>query len=269
MTTSIIPNLEKSHTAKEPNQESRSSYCTLHWRRGQLLVLLPGLQQQPLMPLLEQKQSLTECLKKTQATRVRVDPKLGTAKLLLWADACEAASKPMFLRIPSANKNQKIGVPLFYYLKRLTEWLAAIVLFFLLSPLMLTLAFLLRLTSDKPIFVHQWHVGERGKVFRVLKFRTSNVVNDTFTTGPSEVSSEENIIDSGHWIRKYGLHNLPSLWNVIRGEMSLTGSRCWSLEESLTLSSEAQRQLNKLPGVMGSWQVETEPSLLHLDSQTL
>ena len=269
MTTSIIPNLEKNHTAKEQNQESRSSYCTLHWRRGLLLVTLPGLQQQPLMPSLEEKQSLTECLKKSQATRVRVDPKLGTAKLLLWADACEAASKPMFLRIPSANKNQKIGIPLFYYLKRLTEWLAAIFLFFLLSPLMLTLAFLLRLTSDESIFEKQWHVGERGKVFQVLKFRASNVTKSTSFSGSSEVSSEENIIDSGHWIRKYGLHNLPCLWNVIRGEMSLTGSRCWSLEESLTLSLEAQPQLNKLPGVMASWQVETESSLLHLDSQTL
>jgi lipopolysaccharide/colanic/teichoic acid biosynthesis glycosyltransferase len=269
MTTSIIPNLEKNHTAKELNQEPRSSYCTLQWRRGQLLVMSPGLQQQPLMPSLEKKQSLIECLKKSQADLVRVDPKLGTAKLLLWADACEAASKPMFLRIPSAKKNQKIGFPLFSYLKRLTEWLAAILLFFLLSPLMLTLAFLLRLTSDEPIFEKQWHVGERGKVFRVLKFRTTTVANNTFNSDLIEVSSEENIIGSRHWIHKYGLHNLPSLWNVFRGEMSLMGSRCWSLEESLTLSLEAQRQLNKLPGVVGSWQVEAESSLLHLDSQTL
>jgi lipopolysaccharide/colanic/teichoic acid biosynthesis glycosyltransferase len=70
-------------------------------------------------------------------------------------------------------------------------------------------------------------------------------------------------------MRKYNLDNLPQLFNVVKGEMSLIGPRCWTLEEAVRLSSEKQRKLNKLPGITGSWEVETNSNKLHLDSQTL
>jgi lipopolysaccharide/colanic/teichoic acid biosynthesis glycosyltransferase len=68
---------------------------------------------------------------------------------------------------------------------------------------------------------------------------------------------------------KYELQNLPQLFNVVRGDMSLIGSRCWTLEDAVRLSSEEQKQLNQLSGMTGGWEVSPETNLLNLDGQTL
>lgn len=283
MTTSIKPTLQNSYTVKQQQQDNPSQYCTLQWRRDQLLVMPSIVVKQPYMPPLDKKGLLVECLKRSPINLVRIDPKLGEARLRFWADACLAANKPIFLRIPSSDKPKSVGSVL-SWLKRLTEWLTALVFLLAVSPIILGLVLLMRASSPEPgsLFSCQWHIGERGKLFKVFKFRTTTLTQKVSgdkarSTMPSigyqsvlcDGEDEQNLTTLGFWMRKYGLDNLPQLLNVLRGEMTLTGPRCRTLEDAVRLSPEAQRNLNRLPGIMGLWEVETESNLLHLDSPTL
>ncbi|KAB8314572.1 sugar transferase [Tolypothrix campylonemoides VB511288] len=285
MTTSLKATLQNSYTVKQQPQDNPSQYCTLQWRRDQLLVMPSIVVKQPYMPPLDKKGLLVECLKRSPVNLVRIDPKLGEARLRFWADACLAANKPIFLRIPSSDKQPKPVGSVLSWLKRLTEWITALVFLLAVSPIMLGLVLLMRASSPEPgsLFSCQWHIGERGKLFKVFKFRTTTLTQKAsgdaarstmpsaigYESGLCDGEDEQNLTTLGFWMRKYGLDNLPQLLNVLRGEMTLTGPRCWTLEDAVRLSPEAQRSLNRLPGIMGSWEVEAESNLLHLDTPTL
>jgi lipopolysaccharide/colanic/teichoic acid biosynthesis glycosyltransferase len=257
MTISTIPPFND-YTVTKQNQ-NRSSYCTLQWRRSQLLVKAPGQVLQPYLSSLDKEQSLVKCLEHSQVSLVRIDPKLGEHWVKVWATSCEQASKPIFLRIPPAERLSKQGSA-WRFLQRLFDWIVALVFLLTVSPVMLILVLLMRVYSPGTFFEREWRVGKRGKLFRAIKFRTT--YNDFSQTG-----QKQKVTRLGHWMRKYNIHNLPQLFNVLQGEMSLVGHRCWTLEEAVRLSSEKQRELNKLPGITGYWQVETESNQLHLDSQ--
>ncbi|MEH1966692.1 heterocyst development glycosyltransferase HepC [Nostoc sp.] len=239
MTTSIIPTLENLYDVTQEHQDNRG-YCTLQWRRGKLLVKAPGRVKQPYLPALDSKRSLVECLQHSTVSLVSIDPKLGEALLRFWADACEEAQKPIFLSIPAGKK---LPNEPFRQLQRVIDWIAAFVLLLLVSPVMLGLIVLMQVYSPGSLFCYEWRVGERGKLFQVMSFCTHNIT------------------PLGRWMGKYNLHNLPQLFNVLQGDMSLTGSHCWTLEDAV--------QLNKLPEITASWEVEAQSHLLHLDSQTL
>lgn len=262
MTTSIIPPLENYYTVTEPNQDNSSSYCTLQWRRGQLLVKPPGQVKQPYLPSLNKEQSLAKCLKHSPVSLVRVDPSLGEYWLKFWATACEQASKPIFLRIPSGDQLAKQGNNN-NLLQRLIDWLIALVFVLTLSPVMLGLILLMRFYSKGALFEREWRVGKRGRLFRVLKFRTTvvnkKILSEARVNGYGLSAEDEHTVTPlGRWMRKYNIDNLPQLFNVLQGEMSLVGPRCWTLEDALRLSIQGQRQLNALPGIMSWSQVEAK-----------
>ena len=274
MTTSIIPTLQTYYTLEQQHQDNLSAYCTLQWRRGQLLVRTPGQVKQPYLPFLEQEQLLVECLKNSPVTLVRIDPHIGEAKLKLWVDACSQASKPIFLRIPSADKLKENL--LLSRLKHIIDWIIALVFLLALSPVMLVLVVLMRVYSPGSLFQFDWHVGARGKLFRVFKFRTT-VVDEK--RHKSEVTKYHNNLLNGEndyktttlgsWMRKSGLDSLPQLFNVIRGEMSLVGPSCSTLADAVHLTLEEQRQLNSQPGVTCLCQIKSQSNILDLDSQIL
>ncbi len=233
------------------------SDCTLQWRRGQLLVKQSYERKQPYLPSLHRQESLVACLKHSPVRLVRINPKLGEAKLRFWANACVLAGKPIFMSIPSERMLPNFLTPRLKWLKFLIEWLAAIIFLLAASPIMLGLIVLMRVYSPGTIFHREWHVGERGKLFRIVKFRTTDVRINT-SLGKGE--GEENITSIGYWMRKYGLDNLPQLLNVLRGEMHLTGRRSWKLADAMGLNMEGQRGLNEVPGLTSLWQVDTEVS---------
>lgn len=256
MKTDLLPTVKNSSSVSDSG--SSESYCTLQWRRNQLLVKPIGSVKQPYMPLLDTYESLTECLQHSSVNLVRIDPKLGEEKVKLWADAAARASKPIYLRIDTDGKQSKPNGYFLSSIKRFCERAIATVALLIVSPLMLLLAALTKIYAQAPLFERSWHVGERGRLFKLIKFRTTSVFQ-----------KDEETTQLGNWMRKYGLNNLPQLLNVIRGEMGLFGSRCWTLEDAVKLTPASVRQLNNLPGIMGSWEVKTEePNLLHLDSQT-
>jgi hypothetical protein len=234
MTISIIPNLQNHYTpSAEPEQDYPSPYCTLLWRRGQLLVKSPGKIKQPYLPSLYNEELLVECLKHSPVRLVSIDPHLGEAWLKFWAQACEQANKPIFLRLPSGNQRLKQGKPL----PRVIDWILTLVLLLLISPVMLGLVLLMQVYSPGSIFSYEWQVGEQGKLFRAFQFRT--------TEG-------HNITPLGRWMSKYNLHNLPQLLNVLQGDRSL-GRHCWTLADVVGLTSENSLSV---PEIIDSWQVE-------------
>lgn len=267
MKTSIIPALNNN---SNDNLANSSTYCTLQWRRNQLLVKSSGIVKQPYMPLLDTYESLRECLEHSSVKLVRVDPKLGEEKVRLWADAAISAAKPIYLRISTDRKQPKPNSYSLWFLKRVTEWMIASALLLIVSPLMLLLALLMKIDAKAPLFERSWYVGERGRLFQSIKYRTVSVNQKIDSTAlDNQQTAKKQMTMLGRWMAKYGLNNLPQLLNVLRGEMGLFGSRCWTLEDAVKLTPEAQKQLNNLPGIMSSWEVEPEESnILHLDSQT-
>lgn len=94
----------------------------------------------------------------------------------------------------------------------------------LLSPLYIIIAVLVKCTSSGPVFYHQERIGLHGKPFSILKFRTMINHAEHGTPQLSE-DNDPRITALGHWLRKYRLDELPQLWNVLKGDMSLVGPR--------------------------------------------
>lgn len=269
MTTSITPTLAYYAFPQQP--EDRSPQCTLTWRRGQLLVKPAADKVKQLhLPSLESEEWLVECLKHSLVGLVRIDPKVGEAKLRLWADACKQANKPIFLQIPSGSKLLKQDSWLSKCLKRVIDWSVALLLLIGVSPIILGLVLLVGVYSPGPLFSGEWHVGERGQLFRVLKFRTSAATTENpvinYYTEKNDLTKERPTTPLGHWMRKYGLDNLPQLFNVLRGEMTLIGSRPCNLSDAVRLSPEGQSRLNPIPGMIGSLAAEVKTNQLDLDT---
>ncbi|AFY46349.1 glycosyl transferase possibly involved in lipopolysaccharide synthesis [Nostoc sp. PCC 7524] len=242
MTSTIVPSLENNRPATPQQPEHHSSPYTLQWRRGQLLVKASTKLPQPYLPSLDSQQLLVECLKHSPVNLVCIDAKLGKTLLQFWAEGCEQAQKPIFLRIPSGSQFFKRASQGAVWLQFIDRVIAGVLLL-LLSPIMAVLVILMQVYSPKSLFTREWRVGERGKLFRAIKFCTTHQQNST---------------PLGRWLRKSGLEHLPQLWNVLRGEMSLIGTRCWTLEEAISLSLERQYQLQPLSRGSGEWGIGSE-----------
>ncbi len=128
-----------------------------------------------------------------------------------------------FKGIPIININEPNAKPLGLLLKRIFDFLSCSLGLLLISPLMITLALLVKLTSRGPIFYGQVRMGVDGKEFKMWKFR-SMVVGDKNTEGWT-VKDDPRVTPIGKFIRKTSLDELPQLWNVIVGDMSLVGPR--------------------------------------------
>lgn len=251
-----------------------SPECVLKWRRKQLIVLLKSSQPSPSLPPLQSEEWLVACLMRSPIRLVRVDASIPEAGLRFWADACEKAGKTMYLRLPADSQLPQKRRGTLWWCKRAFDWSAAAVILLALSPLLLAIALLMKISMPGPILFRQWRVGQRGKLFRVLKFRT--MVVDAEKTHHSVMASQSRnslhkreddprITPLGRVMRKYSLDELPQLFNVLRGEMSLVGPRPWALYDAVRIRPDMQERLNALPGITGAWQVEARSTLLDID----
>lgn len=132
--------------------------------------------------------------------------------------------------------------------KRLFDLVCATVGLLLASPLFLFISLWIKLDSRGPIFFRQRRVGLNGRHFWICKFRT--MVHDAPRRGKEiTVSGDPRITRAGRFLRKYKLDELPQLFNVIRGEMSLVGPRP-EVPRYVELYDQQQKQvLSMLPGV--------------------
>ena len=249
--------------------------CDLKWRRKTLWVKKVLNTNNYSFYALSRKQWLEDCLRNSWVTKVCVDKALGEEGIRLWANTCNQVGKPIFIRIPSYNRLPNCRQTIYWRIKRFLDWSAAFILLLGLSPLMLAIALLIKIFTPGPVLFSQWRVGERGKLFRIYKFRTMtvdaecqhhNVMGEQL--GLHKLEKDPRITSLGKWLRKFSLDGLPQLFNVLRGEMSMVGPRPWALYDALRLPKQSQKRLNALPGITGAWQVQTRSQLLDLDAVT-
>jgi len=149
--------------------------------------------------------------------------------------------------------------------KRAFDLLASTVAVFVLSPLLLAIAIAIRIDSPGPVFFRQPRVGRGGKVFHLYKFRS--MVHDADerkhefahlnegAPGFFKITDDPRITRVGRYIRRFSLDELPQIFNVVRGEMSLVGPRPLILEEDRQVEGAYRRRLDIAPGITGPWQV--------------
>jgi exopolysaccharide biosynthesis polyprenyl glycosylphosphotransferase len=138
----------------------------------------------------------------------------------------------------------------------------------LLSPILLGIAVAIKLDSRGPVLFRQLRVGQAGRPFTILKFRT--MVGDAdarkgdvahlnkhlgFDSRMFKIPDDPRVTRVGRFLRRHSLDELPQLINVLRGDMSLVGPRPLIVEEARHVDGWARRRVNLKPGITGLWQV--------------
>lgn len=154
---------------------------------------------------------------------------------------------------------QKKGVVMGLQAKRIFDLVGSALLLLCLFPILLLIAIMIRTTSAGPIFFVQERVGQHGKRFRMFKFRTMGVGADTVSTPMHE--SDPIITPVGRFLRRFSLDELPQLWNVLLGEMSLIGPRPMLPKVADNLPPELRRRHAMRPGLTGLAQVRGRNAL--------
>lgn len=151
--------------------------------------------------------------------------------------------------------------------KRVFDILGSLMLLFMCSPVMLLAALALRLEGAGPVLFKQARVGTNKRIFKCMKFRTMipnaeqaqqqlESVNEM--DGPVfKIRHDPRVTFVGYWLRKYNIDELPQLFNVLRGEMSIVGPRPMALRDFNLLSDDwARRRFSVKPGLTCTWQVQ-------------
>jgi sugar transferase EpsL len=136
--------------------------------------------------------------------------------------------------------------------KRLLDFTSAGVGLLLLSPVLLGIAILVRLTIGTPVLFRQTRPGRYGQPFELLKFRT---MTDERGADGALLPDSDRITRVGRWLRRTSLDELPELVNVLRGEMSLVGPRPLLMQYLSLYTPEQARRHDVLPGITGWAQV--------------
>ncbi len=138
--------------------------------------------------------------------------------------------------------------------KRALDVLGAGVGLTISAPLLAASALAVRLEDGGPVFFRQERVGQDGRLFEVMKFRSLKPLDSVEASMVWSIANNSRMGPVGRFLRKTSLDELPQLFNVIRGEMSLVGPRPTSLNLA-TYEPWHERRLDVRPGVTGLWQV--------------
>jgi exopolysaccharide biosynthesis polyprenyl glycosylphosphotransferase len=209
----------------------------------------------------------------------RIIPQVQEALLACEAEGVEAWVSANFIQtlFTRVQFDQFAGQPLLIYrttpsiswelvLKRLLDMGGSAVLLVVTLPIMLCVALAVRLDSKGPVFFSQNRSGLRGRAFRMYKFRTmvtnaeqgrAELEDRNEMSGPVfKVKNDPRVTQVGRFLRKTSLDELPQLWNVLRGEMSLVGPRPLPLYETANFGDLTQRRrMSVRPGLTCLWQV--------------
>lgn len=133
-------------------------------------------------------------------------------------------------------------------MKRAFDFLVSLVGLVVLSPVLLVIMVMIKREMPGPVFYRQIRTGRYGRSFTICKFRSMKTDHDGNTTS---VKGESRITPLGARLRKYKLDELPELWNVLKGEMSLVGPRPDVQEFTDRLTGDEKLILELRPGITG------------------
>lgn len=143
-------------------------------------------------------------------------------------------------------------------MKRLFDFLVSLAALILLAPVLLVLAVLVRINLGSPILFSQRRPGRNGRIFTMWKFRS--MIDDRDASGKIR-SDAERLTRFGHWLRASSLDELPELWNILCGDMSLVGPRPLLIEYLPLYSPEQARRHEVRPGLTGWAQINGRNAL--------
>jgi lipopolysaccharide/colanic/teichoic acid biosynthesis glycosyltransferase len=160
--------------------------------------------------------------------------------------------------------------------KRLLDILTSALALILLAPLFVVLGVLVKLTSPGPVFYRWKVVGKNGSPFTGYKFRSMVIDADELKTtlkdqnemtGPVfKITNDPRITPLGAWMRRYSLDELPQLYSVLKGDMSLVGPRPPLLTEYQQFTEYQRQKLAVKPGITCLWQVSGRNDINDFDA---
>ena len=193
------------------------------------------------------------------------------------------------LHFAKAQSTDLAGIPLISFdttpmdqwrlaLKRTLDFVTATIGLILLAPLFLTVAWAIKITSPGPVFFRQVRCGINGRRFLLYKFRSMSADAEARRAelehlnemdGPVfKVTNDPRLTPVGRWLRKLSIDELPQLFNVLRGEMSLVGPRPPLPSEVEKYEPWQRRRLSMRPGITGYWQVSGRNRVKDFDQWT-
>jgi exopolysaccharide biosynthesis polyprenyl glycosylphosphotransferase len=184
-----------------------------------------------------------------------IETRIGTYKFL------------NFINVPSNSYSIAI--------KRFMDVLVSLSMIIILAPLLLFITVVIKVTSKGPVFYNQVRVGLRGRQFKLYKFRTMvynaeqlqrhlESVNEA--DGPVfKLKNDPRITSIGKFLRKSGLDELPQLFNILKGEMSLIGPRPPLPSETVKYARWQLRRLSVRPGLSCFWQIKPDRNSIKFD----
>ncbi len=174
--------------------------------------------------------------------------------------ALPLAHEPLFYVEPSGLRRGQLAI------KRVIDLVGSLLALVVLSPLIVVLALAVKLNDRGPIFFKQVRVGRNGKLFRCVKFRTMVVDAEARLAALQETNErsgplfkmerDPRVTRVGQFLRDTSLDELPQLFNVVRGDMSLVGPRPALPDEVALFDAGLLTRTRVRPGITGLWQVE-------------
>jgi lipopolysaccharide/colanic/teichoic acid biosynthesis glycosyltransferase len=211
-------------------------------------------------PTINGYKELQMALALNQNFQANIDDKRKSSRSSLDESVVNLSETTQVLAVPIKVKNFSYELT-----KRVLDIVMAATALIVLAPLLAIIGVLVGLTSSGPIFFAQVRVGAGGKLFKMYKFRTmfanaeqlkKAILDKNEVSGPVfKMKNDPRITRVGAILRRYSLDELPQLWNVLRGEMSVVGPRPALLDEVKKYKNWQLQRLQVSPGLTCIWQV--------------
>jgi lipopolysaccharide/colanic/teichoic acid biosynthesis glycosyltransferase len=166
-----------------------------------------------------------------------------------------------------------------WLVKQVFDRIAALVLLVLAAPIFVVAVVLIKLSSRGPVLFAQERIGWNERPFRILKFRTMHVHSNDQPLDSVTVRDDPRVFAVGRWLRKLKIDELPQIFNVLSGSMSLVGPRPTVIDDYRRMTPEQRRRAAVKPGMTGlaqvrgntslSWPQRIDYDLRYVDGQSL